>query len=65
MCSERRPGRLAGEFGDDLIGMAIERLNDLGADQLLSRDMEPVGVALDGVKQPGSWVAQLPQQRGG
>src|SRR5688572_28605026 len=37
VCSERRPGRLAGEFGDDLVGMAIEHLNELRANQLLGR----------------------------
>ena len=50
MCPQRRPGRLAGEFGDDLVGSAVEHLNDLGANQLLGRDMEPVGVALDSVE---------------
>ena len=65
LCSERRPGRLAGEFRDHLIGLAIEHLNGLGANQLLGRDMEPVGVALDRVEKPGSWVAEFPQQRGG
>ena len=65
VCSEGRPRRLAGEFGDDLVGLAVEHLNDLGANQLLGRDMEPVGVALDGVEQPGSRVAEFSQQRGG
>ena len=65
VCSERRPGRFAGEFGDDLVGLAVEHLNDLGANQLLGRDMEPVGVALDGLEQPGSRVAEFSQQRGG
>jgi hypothetical protein len=65
VCSEGRPGRFAGEVGDDLVGLTIERLNDLGSDQLLGRDMEPVGVALDGVEQPGIRVAEFSQQRGG
>ena len=65
VCSERRPRRLAGEFGDDLVGLAVEHLNDLGANQLLGRHMEAVGVALDGVEQPGSWVAEFSQQCGG
>ena len=65
VCSERRPGRLAGEFGDHLVGLAVEHLNDLGADQLLGRDIEPVGVALDGLEQPGSRVAEFSQQSGG
>ena len=65
VCSEGRPGRLAGEFRDDLVGLAVEHLNDLGANQLLGRDMEPVGVALDGVEQPGCWVGEFSQQGGG
>ena len=65
VCSERRPGRLAGEFGDDLVGSIVEHLNDLGTNQLLGRKMEPVGLALDGVEQPGSRLAEFSQQRGG
>jgi hypothetical protein len=65
VCSERRPGRFAGEFGDDLVGLAIERLNDLGANQLLGSDMEPVGVALYGLEQPGSRLAEFSQQCAG
>ena len=65
MCSEGRPGRLAGEFGDDLVGSAVEHLNGLGSNQLLGRDMEPVGVALDSVEQSGGWVAEFSQQCGG
>ena len=40
-----------------MVGLAIEYLNNLGASQLLGRDMEPVGVALNGLEQPGSRVA--------
>ena len=65
VCPQGRPGRLVGEFGDDLVGLAIEHLNDLGANQVLGRDMEPVGVTLDSVEQPGSRVTQFSQQRGG
>ena len=65
VCSEGRPGRLAGEFRDDLVGLAVEHLNDLGANQLLGRDMEPVGVALNGIVEPGGWVAEFSQQCGG
>jgi len=32
-----RPRRLAGEFGDDLVGVAVECSNDLGPDELLGR----------------------------
>jgi hypothetical protein len=38
------------EFGDDLVGSAVEHLNDLGANQLLGRDMEAVGVALNSLE---------------
>jgi hypothetical protein len=65
VCSEGRPRRLAGERGDDLVGLAIEHLNNLGADQLLGRDMEPVGVALNGVEQPDSRVAEFSEQCAG
>jgi hypothetical protein len=65
VCSERRPRRLASEFGDDLVGLAVEHLNNLGANQLLGSDMEPVGVALNGLEQPGSRLAELSQQRAG
>jgi hypothetical protein len=46
VCSEGRPRRLAGERGDDLVGFAIEHLNDLGANQLLGREMEPAFAGL-------------------
>ena len=62
MCSQSRPRRLAGEFRDDVVGSAIEHLNNLGANQLLGRDMEPVGVALNGLEQPGSRVAEFSEQ---
>ena len=65
MCSQGRPGGFAGEFGDDLVGSGVEHLNGLGSDELLGRDMKAVGVALDGVEQPGSWVAEFSQQCGG
>jgi hypothetical protein len=45
--------------------LSVEHLNDLGANQLLGRHMEPVGVALDGVEQPGSWVAESRTRRCG
>ena len=53
VCSEGRPRRLASEFGNDLVGSAIEHLNNLRANQLLGRDMEPVGVALNGLETAG------------
>jgi len=65
VCSERRPRRLAGEVGHDLVGPGVERLNDLGANQLIGRHMKAVGVALNGLEQPGSRVGEFSQQRGG
>ena len=57
VCSSRPAGRceqveewvltLAGEVGHDLVGPGVERLNDLGANQLLGRYMKAVGVALN------------------
>jgi hypothetical protein len=60
-CSEGRPGGLARDFRDDLVGLAVERLNDLKSDELLDCHLEPVGVALDGVDRPRGWVAELAQ----
>ena len=65
VCSEGWPRRLAGERGDDLVGLAIEHLNNLGANQLLGCHLEPVGVALDGVEQLRGWVAESPEERAG
>jgi hypothetical protein len=62
VCPQGRPGRLVGEVGHDLVGSAVEHLNDLGANQLLGRRPEPVGVALNGVEQPGSRVTEFSQQ---
>ena len=61
MCSERRPRWLVGEFGDDLVGSAVEHLNDLVSDELLRRHMKAVGVTPDGVTQPGCRVAEFSQ----
>jgi hypothetical protein len=64
-CSEGRPGGLARDFRDDLVGLAVERVNDLKSDELLGCHLEPVGVALDGVERPRGWVAELAQGGGG
>jgi hypothetical protein len=64
-CSKCRPRWLAGEVGDDLVGLAVECSNHLGPDEVLGRYVEPVGVALDGVEQSRGWVTELAQQCGG
>ena len=64
-CSERRPRRLAGEVRDDVVGLTVERVNDLKSDELLGCHIEPVGVVLDGVEQLRGCVAELAQQCGG
>ena len=48
-----------------MVSLAVEHVNDLGANQLPGRDMEAVGVALDGVEQSSSRVAEPSQQGGG
>ena len=41
-CSEGRPGALARGFRNDLVGSAVERVNDLKSDELLGCHLEPV-----------------------
>jgi hypothetical protein len=65
VCPQRRPGRLVGEVGHDLVGSGVEHLNDPGSNELLGRHMNAVGVTLDGLTQPGSRVAAFSQQGGG
>ena len=62
VCSEGWPGRFAGEFRDDVVGLAVERVNDLGSDKLLGRHLEPVGVALDRIMQSRGWVAESAEE---
>src|SRR5512133_998079 len=42
VCPQRRPGRLVGEPGDELVG-SVERRHGLVAEELFCRYMEPVG----------------------
>src|SRR4029453_6416098 len=65
VCSESRPCRLAGEFRNDQVGLAVERVNDLGSDKLLGCHLEPVGVALDCIMQPRGWVTESAEERRG
>ena len=62
VCSEGRPRRLAGEFGDDLVGSAVEHLNDLRSNEVLGCHLKAVGVTLDGRVEAGSRVAEFSQQ---
>jgi hypothetical protein len=64
-CSKCRPRRLAGEVGDDLVGLAVECSNNLRPDEVLGCHLEPVSVALDGVEQSGGWIVEFSQQTGG
>ena len=54
-----------GEVGHKLVGSGVEQGNDLGSNELLGGHLKAVGVALDGVKQPGRRVVELAQQGGG
>ena len=65
VCPEGRPRRLAGEVGHDLVGSVSSICNGLGSDELFGCDVEAVGVALDGLQQPGSRVVELAQQGAG
>ena len=65
MCPQSRPRRLVGEVRDDLVGSGVEHVNDLLPEKLLGRHLEPVGVAPDGIIQPGRRVASFSQQGGG
>jgi len=47
-----RPGRLVGEVGKTWPARPVERLNDLGSDELLGRHLEVVRVALDRLEKP-------------
>ena len=65
VCPQGWPSRFAGEFREDLVGSAVEHPNDLGSDELFGGHMKAVGVALNGLEQPGRWVAEFSQQPGG
>jgi hypothetical protein len=64
VCTQRRPGRLVGEPGHELVG-SVERRHGLGAEELFGRDVEPVNVALDRLVEPHRRVLKLTQQGGG
>ena len=59
--SQGRPGGFGGESGEVPVGL-VEFRDDLGSEELFGCDVEAVGVALNGVKQPGRWGVELAQQ---
>ena len=58
--SERWPRRFSGEPGNVLVGL-VELRHSLAFEELLGCDVEAVGVALDGLEQPGRWIVELAQ----
>jgi hypothetical protein len=58
------PGGLRGESRNILVGL-VELRDGLESDELFGSDVEAVSLALNCVEQPGSWVAEFSQQRGG
>jgi hypothetical protein len=64
VCPEGRPGGFGGESGQVLIGL-VELCGGLGSEELFGCDVEAVGVALDGLEEPGRWVGELAQQGAG
>jgi hypothetical protein len=64
VCPQRRPGGFVGEAGEVLVGL-VELCDGLGSEELFGGDVEAVGVALDRLEEPGSWVVELAQQGAG
>jgi hypothetical protein len=62
--SEGWPGGFGGESGDVLVGL-IELCDGLGSDELFRGDVEPIGVALDRIMQPGCRVVKSAVERRG
>jgi hypothetical protein len=58
VCTQRRPGRLAGEPGDELVG-SVECRHGLGSEERFGHDTEALAVALDGLKVSPGRFAQL------
>jgi hypothetical protein len=57
MCPQSWPGGFGGESGDVVVGL-VELCDGLWSNALFGRDVETVGVALDGLVEPGRWVVQ-------
>jgi len=62
--AEGGPGGFGGQAGDVLVDV-VEVGDGLAADGLLGGVVEAVGVALDGIEQPGRWVLELAQHGAG
>ena len=62
--SQRGPGGFGGESREVLVGL-VELCGALGSDELLSRDLEAVDVALNSLEKPDRWIVELVQQSAG
>ena len=62
--SQGRTGGFSGEPRDVLIGL-VELCEGLHSDKLFGCDVEAVGVALDRLEEPGSWIVELAQHGAG
>ena len=61
MASQGWPGGFSGESGNVLVGL-VELRHGLGSEELFGCDVEAVGVALDRLEEPGSWIVELAQE---
>ena len=58
------PSRFVGEPGVVLVGL-VELCDGLGSEELFGCDVEAVGVALDGLEEPGRWIVELAKHGAG
>ena len=63
--AQGRPGRFVGDAGHELVGAAVERIDDARSDELFGGGVQSVGVALDRLMQPDRGIAEFAQDRGG
>ena len=63
--TEGGPGRLVGDPGHDLVGLVVERLDGARSDDVFGGDVQPVGVAEDGLVEPDRGVAEFSELGGG
>ncbi len=56
VCSQGRPGRFAGEPGNELVD-SVERRHGLRSDEVFGGDVQAVGVALNGIVEPDGGIA--------